>query len=373
MRVFVGGKSVGSIIDMQDEEQNRALKRAVGSAFMLRNVVDYEEDVRNTQEALIQRIRKHPRFDLYETLQLFQLDFLIKIAFSENPEHLQTGTDVLGLAKLGNKRVSHWFSWQAMPGLEHFIFHNPIWSRWFALPSRWAQMSIQRLQARQNSPKAAERYTDLLQIAIDASNKHPELLKPQTVANLVNSIISAGADTTAGTMTTILYLLLKHPEKQQKLLDELETSPHAFKARWPRIPQARNVHELPYLNAVIKEALRLNPPLAVPLERIVPEDGVMIDGIFVAAGTVIGCMGLMVHHDQACYGVDVEKFRPERWLQAPREKLVLMERGFLAWGSGNRTCLGRYVAEMEIKLVISSLLLNFKVSPSLIHRASCIP
>jgi cytochrome P450 len=368
MRVFVGGKSVGSIIDMQDEEQNLALKRAVGSAFMLRNVATYEEDVKNTLEALIHRIHEHPHFNLYETLQLFQLDFLIKIAFSENPGHLHSGTDVVGLARLGNKRVSHWFSWQAMPQLERFIFHNSIWSRWFALPSRWAQMGIQRLEARQHSLKAAQKHTDLLQYAIEASEKYPDVLKPQTVANLVNSIISAGADTTAGTMSTILYLLLKHSDKQQKVFEELENIICQSEVNWPQIPSYKNVNELPYLNAVIKESLRLNPPLAVPLERIVPENGTIIDGIFVPAGTVIGCMGLIVHYDQACYGADVQNFRPERWLEAPKEKLVLMERGFLAWGSGNRICLGRYVAEMEIKIVISTLLLNFQVSFSFAYR-----
>ncbi len=150
MRVYVDGKSVGSIIDMQDEDQNRALKRAVGGAFMLKNFDEYEDDVDATMGALIRRICQNPTFNLYETLQLFQLDFLIKIAFSETPGHLEQGADVLGLAKMGNKRVSHWFSWQAMPSLERFIFHSPIWGRWLARPSKWAQVGAQRLRRRQN-------------------------------------------------------------------------------------------------------------------------------------------------------------------------------------------------------------------------------
>jgi cytochrome P450 len=360
MRVYLGGKSVGSIIDMQDEEQNRALKRAVGGAFMLRNVVNYEADVVETQGALFRRIRNTPNFNLYETLQLFQLDFLIKIAFSESPGHLQQGTDVLGLAKLGNKRVSHWFSWQAVPKFERFIFHNPIWGRWLVHSSQWAQMGALRLQSRQNSATHDKKYTDLLQKAIEASEKYPDVLQPQTVANLINSIISAGADTTAGTMTTVLYFLLKNPIKQQRLLKELDNSYSEGHLSIP--PRYKDVSELPYLNAVIKEALRLNPPLAVPLERIVPAQGCSIDGLCIPGGTVIGCMGMIVHYDQNTYGADAEEFRPERWLEGSKDSIIAMERGFLSWGSGNRTCLGRHVAELEVKMVISNLLLNFEVS-----------
>ena len=198
------GRSVGSIIDMQDEEQNRALKRAVGGAFITKKLLDYEHDVDVTLDALVQSVRQHPVFNLYDTLQFFQLDFLIKIAFGETPGHLQRGGVVLGLAKLGNKRVSHWYSWQAMPELERFIFRSPIWGRWLVRPSQWARMGMERLQGRREAAKGASEHNDLLQKCIDASEKYPDILKPQTVANLVNSIISAGADTTAGTMSTTL-------------------------------------------------------------------------------------------------------------------------------------------------------------------------
>jgi cytochrome P450 len=360
MRVYVDGKSVGSIIDMQDEDQNRALKRAVGGAFILKSLVDYEDDVDTTLGALLQRIRQNPTFNLYETLQLFQLDFLIKIAFSETPGHLQQGADVLGLAKLGNIRVSHWFSWHAMPTLERFIFHSPIWGRWLARPSKWARMGAQRLQARQNVAINISEHTDLLQKCINASEKYPDVLRTQTVANLVNSIISAGADTTAGTMTTILYFLLKNPAKHQRLLQELDEA--RLQGRLSIPPRYTDVSGLAYLDAIIKEALRLNPPLAVPLERIVPEQGCFIDGLHIPGGAIIGCMAKVVHLDRTCYGPDAEKFRPERWLEAPKDQGIAMERGFLSWGSGNRICLGRHIAELEMKKVIPSLLLSFNVS-----------
>ncbi|KAI1864624.1 hypothetical protein JX265_008348 [Neoarthrinium moseri] len=341
---------------MQDEQQNRAIKRAVGGAFLARNVLDYEPALDLTADALIERIQKLPSFNLYDMLQSFQLDFLFKIAFSESPGHLKHGDDVLGLAKVGNKRVKHWFTWQPVPRLEHAIFHSRIWTRCFVRPSKWIPMGNARLEARLSSPKNSPSKNDLLQKYIDASRRHSDIIRPETVSSLVNSTISAGADTTAGTMTTILYFLLRNPESLNRLLQELQG------ARLSSPPRYSEVSNLPYLDAVIKEALRLHPPLSVPLERIVPEEGCVLSGIFLPPGTVVGCLGKLVHMDQRYFGHSPDQFRPDRWIKADGASRQAMDRGFLSWGSGNRVCLGRYIAELEIKKVIPLLLLGFNVS-----------
>lgn len=356
MRVFVEGVSVGSIIDMQDEQQNKAIRRAVGGAFLARNLLEYESDVDSTLSALIERLRKCPIFNLYDTFQSFQLDFLFKIAFSETPAHLEECKDVLGLAKLGNKRVSHWFAWQPVPRLERAIFHSQICGRWLARPSKWVLMGKERLKARSSSSKEPRGRNDLLQKYVDASNRHSDVIRPETVSNLVNSTVSAGADTTAGTMTTIMYFLLKNSKSRDRLLKEL----HEAKLSTP--PCYAEVSKLPYLDAVIKEALRLHPPLAVPLERIVPDEGCTLAGIYLPPKTVVGCIGKLVHLDKHCFGDTPDRFCPERWLVANAASRQAMERGFISWGSGGRICLGRYIAELEMKKVIPSILLNFNVS-----------
>jgi cytochrome P450 len=357
---------------MQDEGQNRNMRKALGPAFLTRNILDYEPDVDTSLHDLIQRISQHPTFNLYNTLQFFQLDFLMKMAFSESPGHLIQGKDVLGLAKQGTPRLRHFYNWQAIPHIEAFIFRNPIWSRFIpSQTTKWAKSGIARLNARKAGGRLPGR-DDLLQKYIDISEKHPDTIHLDTVANLVKSTISAGGDTTAAMMTSLLYFLLKNPQAYEKLQQELDqaVTDSALSRSSPRYSE---LSTLPYLDAVYKETLRLNPPIAAPLERVVPKGGAVLAGVHVPEGTIVGCVGRIVHLDKDWYGQDSEQFRPDRWLEDPKQT-VLMDRAWMPFGNGNRICLGKHIVELELKKVMAALLLNFRVRfPSfcLLHVKSC--
>ena len=107
--------------------------------------------------------------------------------------------------------------------------------------------------------------------------------------------------------------------------------------------------------------MRCYPLLVNILERVVPPEGAAIGTTWLPGGTVVGCHTAIVQQDPAVFGKDVAEFRPERWLTADKDQLLAMDRGFLAFGSGKRICIGRHIAEMEIKKVIPALLLRFKV------------
>jgi len=79
----------------------------------------------------------------------------------------------------------------------------------------------------------------------------------------------------------------------------------------------------------MKEAMRLNPGVSFPLERIVPEGGAELCGQKLREGTIVGINPVVVHHDRGIFGDDAAQFRPERWLEASEEHLKLMERTLL--------------------------------------------
>lgn len=76
---------------------------------------------------------------------------------------------------------------------------------------------------------------------------------------------------------------------------------------------------LPYLDACVKETLRLHPPTGFLMERVVPPEGAVICGAFVPGGTTVGCIPWVLHRHRATFGEDVEDLRPERWIEASRE------------------------------------------------------
>jgi hypothetical protein len=106
--------------------------------------------------------------------------------------------------------------------------------------------------------------------------------------------------------------------------------------------------QLPYLQACIKESLRLHPPISMELPRIVPEEGMLLCGKFVPGGTSVGCSPYIVHRQKEAYGEDAEEFRPERWIEADRaekeggdggETRRRLERFYFTFGGSTTSCI----------------------------------
>jgi cytochrome P450 len=136
------------------------------------------------------------------------------------------------------------------------------------------------------------------------------------------------------------------------------------RAKLSDLPQWNETYHLPYLTAVIKEALRLHAPFALNLERVVPEGGATICGHFFPEGTIVGCNPAVIQKDTRVYGrrYTTGEYHPERWLEADEEEKADMERCFLAFGSGKRSCIGKNIGMLEIYKVVPLLLKTFNVS-----------
>jgi len=138
----------------------------------------------------------------------------------------------------------------------------------------------------------------------------------------------AGSDTTAITLRAVFYFLLRTPAAYAKLLDEMASAKAVDQLSDPvTYDQARR---MPYLQACLKEAMRLHPAVGQLIERVVPEEGATILGVDLPAGTIVGVNPWVAARDKAVYGEDADDFRPDRWLTAEAHELKLMERNWLA-------------------------------------------
>lgn len=347
---------------MQDESENTALKRAVGHAFATKNILDYEADVDYTAENLVQTLRKVRSADVFLSMQQFQVDFLMKAAFSRKTDYLTARKSTSEIS--GYARLAHWTKWQSMPGLERLLYKSPLCRGWYGStgnPPLWTAMAAEELKIRQMTQPddKLDKQQDLLSKYIEGARRHKDV-SMELLHRLTSSTISAGFDTSAFTMTTILYFLLKTPQTMDRLQDELSKALSSAELSNP--PRYTETDRLPYLAAVIKEAMRLYHFLAGPLERVVPVGGSEIAGKWLPGGTVVSVPAAVVHGDVTVYGNDASEFRPERWLEADEHQRVAMERTMLSFGAGKRVCLGRHIAELEMKKVVPRLLLEFDVS-----------
>ena len=164
------------------------------------------------------------------------------------------------------------------------------------------------------------------------------------------------------TLTALFYYLLKTPGCYTKLQDELDEyfPPSDFEA-FQSASEFSVSRKLPYLHACIQETFRIHPAFGFNFERVVPQGGETICGHFVQGGVVVGVNAWVVHRNKSIFGEHVEQYRPERWLEASKNKLNEMNRTMFQFAAGNHICLGRNISLLEIYKLVPSLMRIFRV------------
>ncbi|KAL5381788.1 hypothetical protein DPSP01_006971 [Paraphaeosphaeria sporulosa] len=153
----------------------------------------------------------------------------------------------------------------------------------------------------------------LCRVLSDGKHKLEENAYDEAVNVLFEAFLAAAGEV-AVSLTTIIYCLLKDQRVYTKLA---------------KIVRSNTDADHTYVNAVIKEALRVHTSNSPPIERVVPAGGLNVDGYFVKEGTVLGIPQYLAHRDQAVFGADAEHFRPERWLEADAATVKSMDQNFM--------------------------------------------
>ncbi|OQV03519.1 hypothetical protein CLAIMM_08555 [Cladophialophora immunda] len=172
--------------------------------------------------------------------------------------------------------------------------------------------------------------------------------------------IGAGSDTTAVSLTAVVYFVFSHPGVLGRLRAELDDA--AKRGELSGVITFKEAQKLPYLQAVLKESMRMHPAVGLPLGRLVPAGGATISGHYFPAGTTVGINPWVAHRNKAVFGPDADVFRPERWLEAP-ETVKKREAYFLTFGAGTRTCLGKNISILELSKVIPMIVQKYDFEP----------
>ncbi|RVD85995.1 uncharacterized protein DFL_004291 [Arthrobotrys flagrans] len=167
------------------------------------------------------------------------------------------------------------------------------------------------------------------------------------------STIAAGMDTTGHALSYAVYYLVKYPEVQRRLLEELKGVMGS-----PRAEVKEGVLDgLPFLQACIKESLRFSHGVPGPLPRDVPAGGATLLGHHLPAGTVLLNSAYTYHTNPAAFP-NPSKWDPTRWLVGDTRE---MERHFIPFSRGSRICIGMHLAEAELSLALGRFVRRFEV------------
>lgn len=168
----------------------------------------------------------------------------------------------------------------------------------------------------------------------------------------------AGGDTTATAISAIVLYICNNAHVQEKLRAELDAA--GFTAKRPTSSIASNItaRGLPYLQACIKEGLRMHPPIIGLMDKIPgPEGDTLPDGRYIPPETHVGYCAWGLQRNEDIFGSDVNVYRPERWLEhASDEDKWAKERNLeLVFSYGRFLCMGKDVALMEMNKVVSEV------------------
>ncbi|XEU99296.1 hypothetical protein FSHL1_004583 [Fusarium sambucinum] len=171
-------------------------------------------------------------------------------------------------------------------------------------------------------------------------------------------VFVAGSDTTAAALRVTLFYVISSPRIYRKLKDEIRKAIDEGRASSPiTLAQAR---ELPYLQAVIYEGLRIRPVSTGQQAKEVPPGGDTINGYFVPEGTAIATNFSAIMGSKELFGPDTDVFRPERFIGLPGPDLAEMRRNVeMNFGHGRWMCAGKPIALMELHKVYFELLRVF--------------
>jgi cytochrome P450 len=129
----------------------------------------------------------------------------------------------------------------------------------------------------------------------------------------------------------MFYYLCKNPQCYRRVVEEIDEMHQQGNLANP--VSFSDANKMKYLQACMKEAMRMHPAVGQLLERVVPEGGTTLSGFQLPQGTIVGINPWVPSRDRKTYGQDAESYRPERWLEADADQLKLMERNFLAVSS----------------------------------------
>ncbi|KAH8879749.1 cytochrome P450 [Thozetella sp. PMI_491] len=171
----------------------------------------------------------------------------------------------------------------------------------------------------------------------------------------VHTLMVAGRDTTASALTSLFWILSRHPAIVKNLRQEIQSEIGTERPTWE---QLKNMH---YLNMALKEALRLYSPVSTT-SRTAVKDTILPRGggddgmspVFITAGSVCRWSSYSLHRRKDIFGDDADVFRPERW------ENLRTAWAYLPFGGGPRVCVGQQFALTEMAYVTTRIFQMFE-------------
>jgi cytochrome P450 len=314
----------------RDIRRHAETRKRFQGLYSMSSLVSYESYVNECTGILQKRLSEFAEhsstIDMTHWFQCYAFDVIGNITYSKRFGFLDRGDDVDGIIKALHGSMIYSTLIGIFPALHKYIYPvmnklsiggaagrtylmNFVGERVQQRKAERGQYADKSVSLDENAPQ------DFLEKLMVQNEDNPQKVTAYHIFMMGLSNIIAGADTTAISLSAVLYYLVRYPDTMQKLRNEVEQYVADGRADKEHLTFKQS-QEMPYLQAVIKEALRLHSATGLPLWRVVTEGGLEVDGHFFPPGAVVGLNTWVAHYNEDVFGPDAKQFRPERWIEA---------------------------------------------------------
>lgn len=331
-------RRVGHGLLSMNGPQHKSQRRLVMPPFQRNHIVTYRDEIVAITEDLLNDWRDDECKDMHDEMKKLTKRISAKILFG-----LDTASRAFSVSTL----MEDWLELNISTSTRLLPFDVPPfpYHRMLQLAERLESETRAMIEQKKKETQSGN---DVLSILIRAHDEDGTMMTDAELIGQANILFAASHETTSSALTWTLFLLAEHPHVYGDLVDEL-----AGKLKGGA-PTFEMLNELPLLDRVIKESMRILPP-AVYTYRLstAPFD---LGPYHLPERTTVALSHYMTHHMSEIYA-EPEKFKPERWRDiqpAPYE--------YLAFSAGPRACIGGGFATMTLKLALAVIVQRFRLT-----------
>ncbi|KAF9443296.1 cytochrome P450 [Macrolepiota fuliginosa MF-IS2] len=249
-------------------------------------------------------------------------------------------------------------------------FPNVRWRRMCdsdKIMAEFVSSRVYEMRAQMNAGKIGEsEKIPMLQRLLQYRYSSNELMPDHDIISECMGHLIAGSDTSSTSLSYFFWELSRRPDILKKLQIEIDEVMPDSRA----IPDISVLQELPYLNAFIKEGLRVYTAAPSLLERVVPNSTAKngardeifdLMGYALPPGTVVSTQAWSMHRDSSVFP-SPDTFLPERWLECSQAELANMTQHMMPFGTGTRVCGGQNLAQVMLRIAIATITKNFNIA-----------
>lgn len=328
-------------------------RRLVMPAFHRQRIESYEELMVNNTIQLMDTWHPGQQLDIAKQMQWLTLKIVAKALFDVN---LQEESSRLGKAFID---TAEYLNRARNDSIRTLPINLPFTSYGHFVRAKAILDDTVYKIIRTHKQKDVD-HGDMLSMLFQAQDADGKKLSETQIHDETMTFLAAGHATTANALSWTFYLLAEHPRVRQNLLEEI----------WDTIGDrpitTLDLDNMPYLEMVVKESMRLYPP-AWALMRRATNDFELEDYHF-PAGTFVA-LSPYITHRLPDYWSEPEQFWPERF--GPEHKEPREAFAYFPFGAGPRTCIGMPFAMMEARIILATIMQKF--TPVLAPGARIVP